>query len=73
LRGAVLGDEDIDVSESLDVPLTIVRAPKFARAQAAVRTLVCLLEGETLAPEKRRQRFPMTLSIRWSCGARQRP
>lgn len=70
--GLVVGDEDVDVSESLDVPLTIVRAPKFAMAQAAVRTLLRALEDGALAPEERLQRFPMTLHVRWSCGTRRR-
>ncbi len=70
--GLVVGDEDVDVSESLDVPLTIVRAPKFAMAQAAVRTLLRALEDGAPAPEERLQRFPMTLHVRWSCGARRR-
>ncbi|MGH2355679.1 MAG: LacI family DNA-binding transcriptional regulator [Chloroflexota bacterium] len=69
----VVADEDVDASDSLDVPLTIVRSPKFVMAQAAVSVLMELHRGRPLADERRCQRLPMTLQVRWSCGARRRP
>jgi DNA-binding LacI/PurR family transcriptional regulator len=68
----VVGDDDPDVRATLDVPATTVQAPKFEMARAAVRLLLRLIRGERVPPAARRQRFPMELKVRWSCGARQR-
>jgi DNA-binding LacI/PurR family transcriptional regulator len=68
----IVGDEDVDVSDSLDVPLTVVRAPKFEMGQAAMAALEARIGGLSLAPEQQVQRFPMWLHVRWSCGARRR-
>jgi DNA-binding LacI/PurR family transcriptional regulator len=68
----IVGDEDAEARETLDVPLSAVTAPKFEMAQAAARLLLKLVRGEAVSPPERRQRFPMQLKVRWSCGARSR-
>ena len=66
----VMGDEDPDTRGTLSVPPTTVQAQKFEMAQAAARLLLRLVRREEVPEAERRQRFPMQLRVRWSCGAR---
>jgi DNA-binding LacI/PurR family transcriptional regulator len=79
--GLVLCDADTGLSDSLDVPLTTVQAPKFEMAAAAVDLLLDRLRGagNGAAEGKKeggasvaRRSFPMALNAGWSCGARPR-
>jgi DNA-binding LacI/PurR family transcriptional regulator len=66
----VMGDEDAEARETLDAPPTTVQSPKFEMAQAAARLLLRLVRREEVSAADRRQRFPMELRVRWTCGVR---
>jgi DNA-binding LacI/PurR family transcriptional regulator len=69
----VMGDEDPEARDTLDLPATTVQSRKFEMAQAAARLLLRLMREEEVPERERRQRFPMELRIGWSCGTRRRP
>ena len=67
--GLVVGDGDAGSRDSRDLPPTTVEARKFEMAQAAARLLLRLVRREEVPEDECRQRFPMELRVRWSCGA----
>lgn len=64
---AILGYDDIRVSEFLHPPLTTVRAPEIALGETAANTLLQLIHEETSVAQI--QLLPTELVIRQSCGA----
>jgi LacI family transcriptional regulator len=65
--GVVFGDEDDRYDESLGLAPTVVHAPKFEMAQAAIEMALGRLRGESAADDRRR--LPMELRVRESCGS----
>lgn len=67
---ALTGYDDIAQSVYCDVPLTTVRQPNRAMAEAAVQTLLDLIAGEPMRPKDRLRLFPCDVVVRQSCGAK---
>jgi DNA-binding LacI/PurR family transcriptional regulator len=63
---AVVGYDDIRVSEFLNPPLTTVRAPETSLGKSSGESLLKLINNET--PDKIQQYLPTQLIIRQSCG-----
>ncbi len=66
---AITGYDDIALSAFCEVPLTTVRQPNQAMAEAAVTSLLRMIDGETIPPSRRLQLFPCEVIVRRSCGA----
>jgi LacI family transcriptional regulator len=65
---SVVGFDDAPIAESLDPPLTTVRAPTLGVSTHAVQQLVSLIEGKPTTPKLR---LPVEPVFRRSCGCRQ--
>jgi len=65
---AITGYDDIALGHYCDVPLTTVRQPNRAMAEAAVRMLIRLIGKEKIAQKERLQLFPCEVILRASSG-----
>ncbi len=67
---AVVGFDDIDQSDYVNVPLTTIHQPVEKIGAAAIDTLISRIEGKEA--DTHRIIFPPTLVVRESCGAKLR-
>src|SRR6185295_18540429 len=64
---AVVGFDDIEISEYLDPPLTTVHADAYRLGERAVERVMRLM-NEVTPGESRHEILPTTLVVRRSCG-----
>lgn len=65
---AITGYDNTTLGRLCEVPLTTVRQPSETMAEAAVVTLLRMMEGETISKKERLQLFPCEVIIRESSG-----